>query len=169
MADISKLEQQANLLMNNVSGWEQNVLTRIGKRICRYGKMSLADVKSINNIAVVKQDMDAIKKELAKVTGYNISQIEQMYGELLEEQHLANQPLYDYRGKKRIDALDHTTEKCGSCEWAMPIKGTINGVYVSYIECQNPEKVWNHNSSRRKKRTTPKCRFWQPKKKGGEG
>ena len=61
---------------------------------------------------------------------------------------------------------DHTTEKCGSCKWAMPIKGTINGVYVSYIECQNPEKVWNHNSSRRKKRTTPKCRFWHPKKKG---
>ena len=99
MADISKLEQQANLLMNNVSGWEQNVLTRIGKRIKKYGKLSLADVKSINNIAVVKQDMDAITKELAKVTGYNISQIEQMYGELLEEQHLANQPLYDYRGK----------------------------------------------------------------------
>ena len=69
--------------------------------------------------------------------------------------------------EKRIDDLDNPTEKCGSCEWAMPIKGTINGVYVSYIECQNPEKVWNHNSSRRKKRTTPKCRFWQPKKKGG--
>ena len=99
MADISKLEEQANLLMNNVSGWEQNVLTRIGKRIKKYGKMSLADVKSINNIATVKQDMEAITKELAKVTGYNISQIEQMYGELLEEQHLANQPLYDYRGK----------------------------------------------------------------------
>ena len=99
MADISKLEQQANLLMNNVSGWEQNVLTRIGKRIKKYGKLSLADVKSINNIAAVKQDMEAITKELAKVTGYNISQIEQMYGELLEEQHLTNQPLYDYRGK----------------------------------------------------------------------
>lgn len=102
MADISKLEQQADLLMQNVSGWEQNVLTRIGKRIKKYGKLSLADVKSINNIATVKQDMDAITKELAKVTGYNISQIEQMYGELLEEQHLANQPLYDYRGKKFV-------------------------------------------------------------------
>ena len=102
MADISMLEQQANLLMNNVSGWEQNVLTRIGKRIKKYGKLSLADVKSINNIATVKQDMEAITKELAKVTGYNISQIEQMYGELLEEQHLANQPLYDYRGKKFV-------------------------------------------------------------------
>ena len=102
MADISKLEQQADLLMQNVMGWENSTLQRIGKRIKKYGKLSLADVKAINNIAVVKQDMDAITKKLAKVTGYNISQIEQMYGELLEEQHLANQPLYDYRGKKFV-------------------------------------------------------------------
>ena len=107
MADISKLEQQANILMNNVSGWEQNVLTRIGKRIKKYGKLSLADVKSINNISVVKQDMDAITKELAKVTGYNISQIEKMYGELLEEQHIANQPLYDYRDKTFVPFKDN--------------------------------------------------------------
>ena len=99
MADISKLEEQAQLLANNLSGWENSTLQRIGKRIRKYGKMSISDLKAINNIAVVKQDMDAITKELAKVTGYNISQIEQMYGELLEEQHLANQPLYDYRGK----------------------------------------------------------------------
>ena len=107
MADISKLEEQANLLFDNVAGWENSTLQRIGKRIGKYGKMSLADVKSINNIAVVKQDMDAITKELAKVTGYNISQIEQMYGELLEEQHLANQPLYDYRGKKFVPFADN--------------------------------------------------------------
>lgn len=107
MADISKLEQQADLLFNNVAGWENSTLQRIGKRIGKYGKMSLADVKAINNIAVVKQDMDAITKELAKVTGYNISQIEQMYGELLEEQHLANQPLYDYRGKKFVPFADN--------------------------------------------------------------
>jgi hypothetical protein len=102
MADISKLEQQANLLFQNVAGWENSTLQRIGKRIKKYGKLSLADVKAINNIAVVKQDMDAITKELAKVTGYNISQIEQMYADLLTEQHLANQPLYDYRGKKFV-------------------------------------------------------------------
>lgn len=107
MADISKLEQQADLLMNNVSGWEQNVLTRIGKRIKRYGKLSLADIKSINNIAVVKQDMDAITKELAKVTGLNISQVEQMYSDLIEQQHLENQPLYDYRGKKFVPFADN--------------------------------------------------------------
>lgn len=99
MADISKLEEQANLLFDNVSGWENSTLQRIGKRISKYGKLSLADVKAINNVAVVKQDMEAITKELARVTGLNISQIEQMYGDLLTEQHLANQPLYDYRGK----------------------------------------------------------------------
>ena len=99
---MSKLEQQANLLFENIAGWENSTLQRIGKRINKYSKLSLADVKSINNIAVVKQDMEAITKELARVTGLNISQIEQMYGDLLTEQHLANKPLYDYRGKKFI-------------------------------------------------------------------
>lgn len=99
MADISKLEQQANLLFQNIAGWENSTLQRIGKRINKYSKLSLADVKAINNIAVVKQDMDAITKELARVTGLNISQVEQMYGDLLAKQHLENQPLYDYRGK----------------------------------------------------------------------
>lgn len=93
------LEEQAQLLANNVSGWENKTLERIGARIKTYGKLSLSDVKSINNIATAKQDMDAITKELAKVTGYNISQIEQMYSDLLEEQHLTNKPLYDYRNK----------------------------------------------------------------------
>ena len=102
MDELQKLEQQTDLLFGNISGWENSTLQRIGKRINKYGKLSLADVKSINNIAVVKQDMEAITKELAQITGYNISQIEQMYADLLSEQHLANEPLYDYRGKKFV-------------------------------------------------------------------
>ena len=107
MDNISKLESQADLLFGNISGWELSTLERIGNRIKKYSKLSIADVKAINNIAVVKQDMEAITKELAKVTGYNISQIQQMYGELLEEQHLANEPLYDYRGKKFVPFKDN--------------------------------------------------------------
>lgn len=42
MSDISKLEEQANLLFDNVAGWENSTLQRIGKRIGKYGKMSLA-------------------------------------------------------------------------------------------------------------------------------
>ena len=143
MADISKLEQQANLLMNNVSGWEQNVLTRIGKRIKKYGKLSLADVKSINNIAVVKQDMEAITKELAKVTGYNISQIEQMYGELLEEQHLANQPLYDYRGKTFVPFAENRELQAIVRAYAKTTGETL--INLSKISAQNLGVVKNIN------------------------
>ena len=96
------IEEKANLLFNNVSGWETKTLERIGKRIKKYGRLSLADIKSINNISVVKGDLDLIIKDLAKTTGYNISQLKNMYGELLESQHLENKPLYDYRGVKFV-------------------------------------------------------------------
>ena len=103
MQEIWKdIEEKANLLFNNVSGWETKTLERIGKRIKKYGRLSLADIKSINNISVVKGDLYLIIKDLAKTTGYNISQLKNMYGELLESQHLENKHLYDYRGVKFV-------------------------------------------------------------------
>ena len=103
------LEEKANLLFNNVSGWETKTLERIGKRIKKYGKLSLADIKSINNVAIVKGDLDLIIKDLAKVTNYNISQLKDMYGTLLAEQHLQNKPLYDYRGVKFLPYEENKT------------------------------------------------------------
>jgi hypothetical protein len=140
MADISKLEQQADLLMQNVSGWETSTLERIGKRIKKYGKLSLADVKAINNVVVVKQDMDAITKELAKVTGYNISQIEQMYGELLEEQHLANQPLYDYRGKKFVPFAENRELQAIARAYAKTTGETMINLSKTKLLCIKNEK-----------------------------
>lgn len=67
----------------------------------------------------------------------------------------------------QISPQTDLTDKCGSCEWAMPIKGSIKGVFGCYVECQNPSKVWHYESSSRRQRTTPKCRFYQLKKKGG--
>lgn len=99
---VERLENQADILFQNIAGWESSTLQRIGNRIGKYGRLSIADVKTINNIAIVKKDIEFITKELARVTGLNISQIEQMYADLLTEQHLANQPLYDFRGKKFV-------------------------------------------------------------------
>ena len=101
------IEQQADILFDNIAGWETSTLQRIGKRINRYGKMSISDLQAISNIVVVKQDMKAITRELAQVTGYNASQIEDMYTELLAEQHLLNKPLYDYRGKPFIPLAEN--------------------------------------------------------------
>lgn len=96
------LQKQADLLFENISGWENSTLQYIGARIKKTGKLSSTDIKQLNNIAVVKQDMDAITKELAKVTGINISQIEKMYGDVIESQHQWNRYLYDYRNKPFI-------------------------------------------------------------------
>lgn len=102
MNNIERLEQQADLLFQNIAGWENSTLQRIGGRIGKIGKMSISDVKALNNIAIVKQDMGEALKELAKVTGMNVSQLEKIYGDVITEQHLKNKPLYDYRGKKFV-------------------------------------------------------------------
>lgn len=104
---MSKLENQADILFSNITGWETNTLKRIGKRIKAIGKMSVADVKALNNIAIVKQDMNAITKELAQVTGFNIQEVQKMYADLLAEQHLENKPLYDYRNKPFIPLAEN--------------------------------------------------------------
>lgn len=93
------LEQQADLLFENIAGWERRTLERIGKRIKAMEEMPLYDVKSINLIADTKGQMDIIIKDLAKITGQNIQDIQKMYAQALETQHLENQPLYDYRNK----------------------------------------------------------------------
>lgn len=103
MSDVSKfLEEQADILASNLKGWELNVLKRIGRRINAIGKMSIADIQSLNNAAFVKRDLDIIFRELAIITGKNIKDIERIYGEALEKQNLDNVPLYDYRNKEFI-------------------------------------------------------------------
>ena len=125
MADLNYLEQQADLLYNNIAGWEQKVLEKIGKRVGAIGGMSVSEVKSINNIAFIKQDMEQITKELTKMTGYNISQIEQMYADVLEQNHLASQPLYGYRGKKYIPFAENLELQAISSAYAKATAGTM--------------------------------------------
>ena len=87
--------------------------------------------------------MDAISKELARVTGYNISQIEQMYGELLEEQHLANQPLYDYRGKTFVPFAENKELQAIARAYAKTTGETM--INLSKISAQNLGVVKNIN------------------------
>lgn len=96
--NIAKLEKQADLLAQNLEGWETSTVKRIAKRIGEVGRMSVADVQALNNAAIVKGDMKIIVKELAQATGQNISEIEKIYGDVLKQNHLDNKPLYDYRG-----------------------------------------------------------------------
>lgn len=101
------MEYQANVLFANVAGFEMRTLERIGKRIKKYGRMSLADIKTVNNIAVVKEDMDAIVKDLAQMTDKNIREIYNIYGQAIDMMHSENRELYDYRGKTFVPFKDN--------------------------------------------------------------
>lgn len=53
------------------------------------------------------------------------------------------------------------TDKCGSCKWAVPCKFSAKGTFGCYVECQNPNKVWRSEISKKRQRTTPKCRLYE--------
>ena len=119
------MEYQAAVLFNNVRGFEQNTLRRIGKRINKYGRMNSADIKTINNIAAVTEDMDAITKELATMTSKNIREISDIYGEAIAYMHEQNRPLYDYRGKKFVPFEDNRELQALVRAYAKSTNGTM--------------------------------------------
>lgn len=108
MSDVSKrLEEQADLLFDNVSGWETNALKRIGRRVKSIKSLSYADLQALNNATIAKQDIDAILKELATLTNQTVPKVRQIYSEMIEQQHEENRPLYDYRNKPFIPFADN--------------------------------------------------------------
>ena len=102
------LEQQADILFENIQGWEMRTLERIGKRIKNTGRMRLSDIKTFNNIAVTKTEMSDIIKDLAVVTEQNIKDVQKMYAEAIEAEHIKNKALYEYRNKPFVPFSKNT-------------------------------------------------------------
>jgi hypothetical protein len=66
-----------------------------------------------------------------------------MYGELLEEQHLANKPLYDYRGKKFVPFAENRELQAIARAYAKTTGETM--INLSKISAQNLGVVKNIN------------------------
>lgn len=71
-----------------------------------------------------------------------------------------------YQTWKKVDKAPRPqpdlNNKCGSCVWSVPSCAfSAKGTYGSYVECRCPDKVWRHEISKIKQRTTPKCRYYQ--------
>lgn len=99
MYDTKQLEELSEVLFSNIEEWENNALTRIGNRVNKVGKLSVADAQALNNLATVKGDLKIVYRELAEVTGKNIREIEKIYGDAVSATHEGNKFLYDYRNK----------------------------------------------------------------------
>lgn len=126
MSNVSeRLEQQADLLFNNLTTWERNALRRIGRRIKDIKSLSHADLHAINNAAMVKQDVNAILKELAMLTEQSSIQVKKIYAEMIKKQHEENKMLYDYRGKPFIPLVDNKPMQAIVNAYARTTAGTM--------------------------------------------
>lgn len=68
------IEQAAQILADNVEGFETRTLQRIGKRIKATGRLNSADTKALENMANIGADLDAVYTDLANITAQNIEE-----------------------------------------------------------------------------------------------
>lgn len=106
-AYLDNLEKQADKMFATVGDWEINALRRIGCRVKKIGSLSHADLQAINNAAIVNQDVEAVMKELAELTGQNVQEVYQMYNQMIESMHQDRKALYDYRNKPFVPFADN--------------------------------------------------------------
>lgn len=75
-----------------------------------------------------------------------------------------------YNVWKKVDKKAHQesdlTNKCGSCKWSVPCKFSEKSTFGCYVECRNPNKVWRAEISKKRQRTTPKCRYYERSENG---
>lgn len=68
--------------------------------------------------------------------------------------------------REGVHSSTNLSNKCGSCKWSVPCKFSAKSTFGCYVECQNPNKVWRHQSSMIKQRTNPKCKLYERKEDG---
>ena len=98
MADISKLEQQADYIANNLTEWEAESVARIARKVGKIGKMSKSEAEKFDTEKEVKKEWEKIVAALAVATALNIRSLKKAYTAEFENWHTANKYLYDYRG-----------------------------------------------------------------------
>ncbi len=104
---LDNLEKLTDQMFAKVNGWEVNALRRIGRRVKKIGSLSYADLQAINNAAIVNQDVEAVMKELAELTGQNVREVKQMYDDMIASMHEDKKAMYNHRNKPFIPFADN--------------------------------------------------------------
>lgn len=90
-------EKYAQALFDNLNGWQDRTLERIGRRLKATGRLSAYDQKALKNIANITGDMNAIYADLARVTGQNIKEVQTAFERFMNDNMALYKPLYDFR------------------------------------------------------------------------
>ena len=90
-------EKYAQALFDNINGWQDRTLARIGKRLKATGRLSAYDQKALKNIVNITGDMNAIYADLSRVTGQNIKEVQKAFERFMDDNMTLYKPLYDVR------------------------------------------------------------------------
>lgn len=100
--DIEKLEKAAEKIYQRGNYFNDYTLEKIANRVKRTGRLNTADQQALKNIADISGDIEEITATLAKITEKNISDIENIYTQVMTEGVNTYKPLYDFKNLKFI-------------------------------------------------------------------
>ena len=110
MADISKLEQQANFADeygDRIAEWELFSVALVCKELGRIGKMTPEQAKKYDAEKETKKTEKIILSALTTAVLLNIKDLPKTYTSLFNEWHKGNEYMYKYRGIPFVDVADN--------------------------------------------------------------
>lgn len=92
------IEQAAQILADNVEGFETRTLQRIGKRIKKTGRLNSADIKALENMANIGIPLQEIYEDLAATTKLNIKEVQRILSEHMSSEVERTQAIFNAKG-----------------------------------------------------------------------
>lgn len=95
---MSKLEQQAVYIANNIETWELLTMSGIANKIGKIGKLTDEEIKVFNLDEETEKEWKRIVSALSVAVLTDIKILKPTYTDELQRLHEQNKPLYEYRG-----------------------------------------------------------------------
>ncbi|MCI9085754.1 MAG: hypothetical protein HFE51_04950 [Clostridia bacterium] len=92
------IEQAAQILADNVKGFETRTLQRIGKRIKQTGRLNSADTTALENMANIGIPLQEIYEDLAATTELNIKEVQHILSEHMSSEVERTQAIFNAKG-----------------------------------------------------------------------
>lgn len=125
MYNLEQLEEYAQKIYDRYDYFNEYTLETIGRRIKETGRLSAYDQQALKNIADISGDMEAITKELARITEMNIKDIEAVYTQVVKDGQNTYKPLYDFKGMRQIPLAKNDYLQKIVNSWAVRTEGKM--------------------------------------------
>lgn len=125
MYNPEKLEEYAHIIYARYEYFNNYTLEIIARRIKATGQLSAHDQQALKNIADITGDMKAITKKLAEITRMNVSDIENLYTQVVSDGVNTYKPLYDFRDMKFVPFEENDFAQQLVRNWARETIGTM--------------------------------------------